>query len=561
MSKQPSIFDALRGVASTPLPAHTITLGRIDGGYFDALAAIGCAALIDAYYDCKRSPLIVWKSHCFEIIYAGTERETPNLSWLKYSVAGTWRKDNDPAKWKAPKGFTLKAKGWDGIVEIPTHEVEIDVSLDKKTFIDIGGKRHEITDPHRQLYGVVNKLGAPDWFNLCVYAGHKRGLDLLHDRFDEPTIGMNSIVLPQASKGAFSKGAFSIGNSSLPASVTRPLSRMTCLAVAGFVVAVQGQAPQKGEQGFILPVPKHIRLNAIRHIAKGNRERFVSKGVFFGYDNYLSFLRLLLIYIDDHDANEEEISLHSVAGARFISLGTSSSPAGAWSLAVPKYRYSLASVERLQRLLIDWKRKATAGARGTVSIDRVALARLVQGFAEGVPMAAAEGYLNYIFSTGLISKQGSFYPLNQSFFEEIMNATYSELVDKLLGEDIKPFIDIIRRETFNEVYKKTPSPNYQMMRKLREVQSVEDFVVAVSEIAIERAVTTIATSKSETAKAKFWARERALVELIALAEAKAYSPRLIAQLILALALCKRPYEAAEGEEEVDAAPGPDENDS
>lgn len=558
--KKPDQHSPFRGLTDVSGPAferQTVELEHIDGGYFDALAAIGCAALADAYYEGRESPLIEWSPSGFRITYGGAVRSTPDLGWLRYSVAGTWRKGDDREKWKAPEGHTLKAKGWDGETLISTHGAEIDVSQSPMLDIQIGERTFSIIEPSRQLYGVANKLGAPDWFNLCVFACRERGLDLIHDRFEEDSMSLNSMVLPEASKGAFSTNAFSIGNASLPGSVVRPLARLTCLAVAGFIVAAQGQAPQKGEQGFAVPVPQRMEFDVLRQIASNNRRRIVSRGVFFAYDNYLSFLKLLLTYIEDHRIPENDAVLRSVAGARFISLGTSSSPAGSWQLAVPKHRYTVGSVERLKNLLIDWKRKAKAGSSGTVSVDRAAVAQFVQGFSESEPMHAAEGYLSYVFTAGLVGRKGPFYSLTQAFFEEIMSheTRYRELLNELLGDDIKPFIDLVRRETYNAAFPfkgdQPSTPNYQMMRRLREVQNKDDFVQAVSEIVIERGMTMVATAQSKSRKTQHWSNpyEPSLVRLIELAESSSYPPRMIAQLILGLALCKRPYEHAEGEDD------------
>lgn len=555
---QPSLFGTLSDAPKSASEQQTTELERIDGGYFDALAAIGCAALVEAYYECTSSPLIDWSPTGFRITYSGVLRLMPDLGWLRYSVAGTWRKGDDRTKWKAPAGHTLKATGWDEQSLIPTHGAEIDVSSSPTLDIQVGEHTFTITEPGRQLYGVANKLSQKvDWFNLCVFACRERGLDLIHNRFEEDSVSLNSIVLPQASKGAFSTGAFSIGNASLPDSVVRPLARLTCLAVAGFIVAAQGQAPQKGEQGFAVPVPQRMPFDVLRQISSDNRRRIVSKGVFFAYDNYLSFLKLLLTYIEDHKTPGEDAVLRSVAGARFISLGNSSSPAGSWQLAVPEHHYTVSSVERLKNLLIDWKRKAKAGNSGTVSVDRTAVARLVQGFSESEPTPAAEGYLSYVFTTSLTGRKGPFYSLTQSFFEEIMDykPNYRDLLNELRGDDIKPFIDLVRRETYNAAFplKGQPAtqPNYQMMRRLREVQNTEDFVQAVAEIAIERGMTKVATARSDNAKTKQWGNpyEPSLTRLIELAESGTHSPRMIAQLILALALCKRPNEQAEGEDD------------
>jgi hypothetical protein len=552
-----SLFDDADLEVELQVQTHTAHLPAFDGGYFDALVAIGFAALVDAYFDCAESPLITWSADGFRITYAGNPREEPDLTWLKYSVAGTWRKGSE-ADWRAPRGQTLKTAGWDEATSIPTHGLEVDVSTDPTLEIPVGERTITITEPLRQLYGVANKIGSPEWLNLCIHACRTRGRHLINGDFEEGSVTLNSLVLPEASKGAFSASSFAIENKNLPNSITKRMSRFTCLAVAGLIVSARGQSPQKSIQGFAVPVPQRLRLEDVKHIAAQNRRRLANGGFFFAYDNYLSFMKLLLIYIDEQGYSREQRILYSVAGANYIPLGNSSSPSGSWQLVVPKHRYSLLSVERLQWLLVRWKLEKRPDPGKPAAVDRAAVAQLMRGFENSNPAEAAEGYLSYIFDVGLHGKRSAFYPLTHLFFEEIMEHSYGQLLAELKGEAIKPFIDLIRRETYNAVFplrgQSPGQPNYQMMRRLREVQSKDDFVHAITEIAIDRGMTKLATARSDSESTRYWANpyEPSLVRLIALAEESAYPPRLLAQLLLALALCRRPYEPAEGEDATEA---------
>lgn len=537
-----------------------------DGGYFDTLVAIGFAAMVDAYYDLKDSPRISKTPSGYSVEYqeAGY-KEYPELSWLKYSVAGSWRNGKED-QWKAPKGHTLKQPGWDKLQTISTEGAEVDVSAEKEIGIIIGEKSYSITDPERQLYGVINKLGKPDWLNLCVYACRNQGRVIIENTFEEASISFNSIVMPQVSKGAFSKDSFAINNGSLPKSMSTPLSRSLCLAVAGLIVSGIGQSPKKGMQGFAIPSPRSMQLEVVRHMVSGNRRRFVNGGFFFAYDNYLNYIKLLLTYNEDKNLSNEEQSLDGVCGAGFISLGNSSSPNSSWKMIVPNHNYSIDSVERLQMLLVKWKQAKRKGANNTLSIDRAAVAQLVRGFENSEIQSLTEGYLKYIYDVGLASGERSFYALNQNIFIEVMKK-YQQLLEEFESEEIRKFIDLIRRETYNAVYpprgQATSQPNYQLIRRLREVQNSEDFILAITQIAIDRGVTKLATAKGNSDKTKYWANpyEYSIKKLILLAEGDKYSPKLISQLVLALALCRRPGESDPAEKEQNSEESADTEDS
>ncbi|MBO0933004.1 hypothetical protein [Fibrella aquatilis] len=558
---QYSLFNNLDAGEKLPGDYKQELLPICDGGYFDALAAIGFAAVVHSYLDIDEadSPLIEWTPNGFMVSYANKpERAVPDLGWLRYSVAGAWRK-GDKDKWKAHDNHTKKARGWDGAELINTDGAEIDVSQDPQITIPLGEGTILVTEPMRQLYGVANKLGSPEWFNLCVFACRMRGQELINGSFSEKSVPLNSVVLPQASKGASGSNSFSIGNTSLADTISTSLSRYTCLAVAGFIIAAKGQSPQKAVQGFAIPVPKVLRLETVKRISDGNRRRLTNGGFFFSYDNYLSFIKQLLIYKEDIGLSNEESSLFSIAGANFIPLGNSSSPSSSWQLVVPKHHYTIGSVDRLQNLLRKWRAVNQAGQNKTVSIDRAAVAKLMRGFEYSDPAETTSGYLDYVFDVGLNGpKNGSFYFLTQKLFEEIMAYKYQTLLDQLLGSEIKPFIDLVRQETYGAAFppkgRDKTQPNYQMIRSLREVQNVDDFIKAITEIAIERGVSKIATANNDSSKTKYWINpyEPSLRKLIELAESKeGYSPKLLANLILSFALSKRAYEQVEGEEDAE----------
>lgn len=508
---------------------HTEHLPVFDNGYFDALVAIGFAALADSYFDTPKSPHIERTPAGFQVTYARVRRDPPDLGWLKYSLAASWK--NKP---ELQEGTTFKAPGWDQQKVIYTEGAVVDTSDDQEIQITIGDRITSIKAPERTLYGVINKLGKPDWVNLCIYACRHRGIELLEGHFEEKTITFNSIVLPQASKGANASNSFSIGNGSLSGSLSTKMSRLTVLAVAGLIRSASGQSPI----GFAVPVPHDLRLEDLKRIVQANRERFINGGIFFPYDTYLSYLKLLLTY------DLPRYSLGAVAGANFVELGTAASPSGSWQLAVPRHQYQFNSADRLQKLLLRWKIALRPKPKSDPSVDREAVRRLVRGFESSDPAAAAEGYLSYVTAVGLISGTYRFYPLSQSFFEEIMSLTYSALLQEFQREEVRSFIDLIRRETYNAVYpppgQPQGQPNYQMMRRLREVQSDEDFVQAITEIATERGITKLAAAKSEQDTMKFFAMpyEPSLIHLTHLAE-QYKNPRLIAQLLLAFALCRR----------------------
>lgn len=505
-------------------------LPGVDNGYYDTLVAIGFAALADSYYETPKSPLIKWTTQGFQVHYVEDLRSTPDLHWLKYSLAASWKKSLD-------EGVTKIAKGWDKEIRIEHDGIVVDTSEKPMIQVEIDGRKREMVAPDRSLYGVINKLGKPDWVNLCINACRKRGFELLNDDFEEKSITLNSIVFPPSSKGANSKSSYSIGNSSMPKSFSRPLSRLTCLSVAGLCYSAIGENPT----GFAVPIPENMRVGVLRNIAKENRKRYYYGGFFFPFNNYLRFVKLLLENSSDFETKIGETQrLRGVTGINFVELGNSASPAGTWKLMVPSHKYSIDSVEGLQKLLWNWRKEKRPPSGGDPSIDRKAVRTLMNGFESSNPASAAEGYLQYLDAVGI---QGNYNLLNQTFFEEIMahSTKYQALLEEFRSEDIQRFIQLLRQDTIHKVYsgngKKDP-PNYQLIRRLREIQSPDDFVEAITEIAVERGSNKLTSAQSLEDGMQYMSLpyEGSLEKLIKLAEDSRFTPRLIAQLLLAFAL-------------------------
>jgi hypothetical protein len=92
-----------------------------------------------------------------------------------------------------------------------------------------------------------------------------------------------------------------------------------------------------------------------------------------------------------------------------------------------------------------------------------------------------------------------------------------------------------------------------MMRKLREVQDTDDFTETITEIAVERGTKRIAMEKGDSEEKEFLAMpyEPSISKLVELAEK--HDARLVAQVVLSLALCRRPYDGdGNGDNEDDA---------
>lgn len=509
-----------------------VELPVVDDGYYDTLAAIGFGALADSYYDTPNTPLIKWTQQGYQVHYVKDLRPTPDLQWLKYSLAASWKKSLD-------EGVTKIAKGWNKETRIEHRGIVVDTSEKPMVQVEIDGKQREMLKPDRRLYGVINKLGSPEWFNLCINACRERGIELLKDDFEEGSVTFNNIVSPQSSRGANSKNSFSLSTGSMSKTVSRPLSRLTCFAAAGLCIAALGENPT----GFAVPIPLEMRVEVIRTVAKENRKRYnYGEGFFFSYNNYLRFVKLLLEHSADFIAKIGETQqLKGVTGSKFVELGNSASPAGTWKLMVPSHKYSIESVERLQKLLVHWRHAKKPRPGSDPSIDRQAVRTLMNGFEATNPQSAAEGYLQYIDAIGFGGNYINL--LNQTFFEEIMahSAKYQELLEEFKTEEIQRFIQLLRQDTIQKVYRnngKKDPPNYQVIRRLREIQSSDDFVEAITEIAVERGSNKLASSQStgDSMQNMLLPYEGSLEKLITLAEDKRYTPRLIAQMLLSFAL-------------------------
>ena len=521
----------------TTLELHTEKLPTLDSSYFDVLVAIGYAALADAYYN-GPSPQIKLSSTGFEITHSTQLRKKPHLCWLKYSLAASWKKEKI-----MEKGLWVKKdKVWDGEELIPHAGVVIDTSEEPTIILELGKINYAITAPARELYGVLNKLGSPKWFNACIYTCRKKGIELLQNKFKEK-ISFNSIVLPQSSKGAISSSSFSIANGSLPGKFGKQWGREICLAVAGLLTSARGSI----KNGFALPVPLDISYSLLQHLVSRNRKRIIPRDFFFPYNNYLFHLKLLLAY-----GQNGKNMLNAVCGAKFIELGTQSSPAGVWSLKVPNYSYTLSSVDNLNKLLSHWRKVVKPKPTSEPNIDRLAVERLMRGFERGDIVPFIEGYLCYIETVNFNS--GYSPVLHQYQFFEIMDNNskkYQELVEALRGPIVKPIIDLIRQDTYQRVFKadkeKTEQPDYQMIRKLREVQNHEDLITAICEIAIKRGIDKMASQNTQEniRKKHNLSTQDGIAKIIELSENPKYNPRLISQLLLALALSKAPSQFEE----------------
>lgn len=511
---------------------HVEKLPILDNGYFDTLVAIGYAALADAYY-AGDSPLIEKTPLGFTVSHATVVRDRANLGWLRYSLAASWKSEKQFENGDIVK----KDPVWDGEDIIHHEGAVVDTSTESTIIIEMGGKPQQVQAPLRELYGVINKLGKPTWFNACIHTCRKKGIELLTNQFSEK-VSVNSIVLPQSSKGAMSSNSFSIANGGMPSKFVKQWGREICLAVAGIIAGSRGSM----KNGFALPVPRNISFDFLQQLVDRNRKRIVPKDFFFPYNNYLYYLKLLITYgeIGKH-------RLSAVCGAKFIELGTQSSPAGVWNLAIPEYQFSYTSVENLTILLTKWRSAVKPKETSDPNVNRIDVERLMRGFEEGDIVSFTEGYLSYIETAGLESSKYLHF-LNQNQFFEIManNSTkYQELVETLRGPVVEPFIELIRQDTYELAIKKdgekAEQPDYQLIRKLREVQNHEDFITALCEISIKRSIDKMASANTQTNERKQHnlPTQQAIAKLIELSENSKYSPKLVAQLLLALSLSEK----------------------
>ncbi len=512
---------------------HSVTqsLPSADNGYFDILVAVGYAALADSFY-MGSSPVIKKTFNGFEITHSNELRPRPNLSWLKYSLAASWKKEENFQN----ASIVKKDKTWHN-TEIIEHEgAVVDTSEDLKILLEMGKEIKPVTAPLRELYGVINKLGSPKWFNACIYTCRKKGKELLIDTFSGKT-SFNKIILPQSSKGAMSDNSFSIGNRSIMPKYSKKWEREIYLAVAGLIACSRGSL----NNGFAIPAPSEISYSFLRHLVSRNRRRIIPKDFFFPYNNYMYYLKMLKAYGDSGQK-----MLFAVQGANFIELGTQSSPAGTWLLRVPEYKFSLNSILDLDALLFSWRKALKPKPTSPPNVNRLAVRKLMNGFESGDIESFVEGYLLYIDTVGLNGTKKPYFLNNQQFYEIMKNNSqkYHELVEAMRGPEIKPIISLIKQDTFHKVFKKdenrSEQPDYQMIRKLREVQNHEDLVTVICEIAIKRSIDkmTSKNTQNDSRKPHNLPTQEGITKIIQISEDPRYSPRLVAQLLLAFALSK-----------------------
>jgi hypothetical protein len=185
------------------------------------------------------------------------------------------------------------------------------------------------------------------------------------------------------------------------------------------------------------------------------------------------------------------------------------------------------------------------------NINRLAVDRLVRGFEQGDIAAFTEGYLSYLETVGLNGPRLPHFLTTNQFFEVMSSNTlkYQELVAELRGPVLEPIIDLIRQDTYDKVFKakegKSDPPDYQMIRKLREVQNHEDLVTAICEIAIKRSIDKMASENTQSNERKYHnlPTQEGIAKIIELSESGRYTPKLVANLLLALALSKTRHDA------------------
>lgn len=520
-------------------------LPRLDGGYYDTLVAIGYAALADSYYGTEESPSpkIAYHTEGYIISYDKTKRMEPDIGWLKYSIAASWKsmdKDNVLAH------STYKDNTGDKVPTVKHYGAVVDTSTSRNVVVEIGDSKISISAPLRQLYGVLNKLGSPKWLNAAVFMAREHGDEILNLSFPNK-LSFNSIIFPQGSKGGNSSSAFSIANGSLSATLAKQWGAINSLAAAGLIFSARGN----NQDGFSLPVPDNISLSLYRELVDKNRRRLISGGVFYSYMNYLYYLKLIVTYRDK--SNREELntkSLRGVCGAKFVELGTQSSPAGNWFIAMPSVHYTVAEVDKIERLLYAWRKAAQPKAMAAPNINRAALSQLMRGFEEGHINSFLEGYLAYLDQISY-GKNGSLESLNYQIIIKIMakKTDYTKLVEVMRSEAVAPLIRIIRRETYFKVFSGEEGkehPNYQLIRQLQEVQSKSAFVNALLEISIVQSKENFASIKAKNNGPYIPAHptEDAIATLIQLTDTE--DPRLLAKLLLAFGMAKAPKKEKAG---------------
>lgn len=522
-----------------------INLPVLDGNYFDTLVALGYAKLAQSYLEDGGETRIEFTGMSYRV-YRGTQkRSAPKLEWLNYSLPASWDTEKNREKLHVER-VIFKDTSYNGVREVPHYGQIVNTKDTKTILVEEGGKERSITEPLRELFGVINKHGSPAWLNNCIHICRTRTEDLLDGSFSEAKISFNSIVYPQSNKGANSSSSFSIGNGSLSAGTVKVWSREICLAVAGLIFASRGSI----QAGFAIPFPRNITVEDLDSLISKNRRRTIWRGFFFNIDNYLHYLRTVLVYKGRYNPRK---LLRAVGGVRFITLGAAASPAGVWQFTVPDYDYSLRNVERLKNLLRAWRRSVKPKSTSEPNIDRAGVTRLVRGFEKGTLSEFLEGFFAFLSSID-IRDQYRFSILHENQLTEIMNSQskYSQLLEAVTGADIQPFIQLVRQDTYSRAIVKKGGkpthPDYQLIRKLQEVQTATDLMIALNEISIKRSIDKFASANSskDALKMHKMPTQTAIKAIMELTEEHGYSPRLVAQTVLAMAMSRRDYDSDAG---------------
>lgn len=525
----------------------TVDLPVLDGGYFDTLVAIGYAKLAESVYAADETVIRYVGTH-YQVIRGTKELVTHELNWLRYTYPASWKDKGDKVTLIEHKKLMFKKSSWDGNITVPHFGLYVDTSDDRKITIEQGNDQTEIIDPIRELYGVLNKHGEPPWLNDCIFTCRARALEIVNDNFNETGITFNSIILPQSNKGGNSANSFSIGNTSLPKKHVVQWSREICLAVAGLIIGARGSI----QNGFAIPMPLNISIETLERLVQQNRRRSIYRGFFFAFDNYTYYLNLLLLYREELDS---ERALRAIGGMRLIELGAAASPAGTWQFSIPQYDYSMDDVDRLRNLLRQWRRAVQHKATSTPNINRAAVTQFMRGFEQADLSHFLEGFFIYLSAIDLI-KNYSRGTIHQDLIIKIMkenaknNPQLSLMIESLLGPKVAPFIEVIRQDTYSRAIvqkgKEAKQPDFQMIRKLREVQSTTDLLTALTEISIKRSIDKFAEQTSNRENKMFLnlPTQEGMATLIKLAE-EISNPRLVAHTLLALAMSKKDYQEPE----------------
>jgi hypothetical protein len=166
----------------------TEMLPVFDYGYFDALVAVGFAALADAYFDTEGSPLIERDPTGFSVSYTQEPRENLDLGWLRYSLAADWKeKDWFENGWTLVKDADAITEKREGVRQshealIHAEGALIDTSDDSTVDIKVGGETYGIAEPRRKLVPPsINSLTRPGsisaFTSVVIKVAHYSGMN------------------------------------------------------------------------------------------------------------------------------------------------------------------------------------------------------------------------------------------------------------------------------------------------------------------------------------------------------------------------------------------------